>query len=237
MPIERFFLPETFKETQETTVEGQEFHHMAHAMRIKEGQEIELINGLGQLAKGKVTSLQKRSATVEICEILSEEKRGAEFILAQAIPRINRLDYIIEKGTELGMTQLWLFPGERSERKELSIAQQERAQAIAIAAMKQCGRLFLPLITLKPALVKWDAPKSAASFFGDLDSRAPYFANLKIDQKQNLLFYVGPESGFSEKEENFLREFLKAEGVKLHNNILRTDTAALVALTLMTTRV
>lgn len=234
MPVERFFLPERFKEKQELTMEGPEFHHMAHAIRAKEGQEIELVNGQGQLAKGKITRLQKREGTVQIVEILANETPPAkQVVLAQAIPRINRLDFIVEKGTELGMTALWLFPGERSERKELSTAQLERTISISIASMKQCGRLYLPKIQLKEPLVKWEPSENTHSFFGDIDPSAPSFLSLQPSDNADILFYIGPESGFSEKEENYLKERLQATGVKLHGNILRTDTAALVALTLM----
>ena len=129
------------------------------------------------------------------------------------------------------MTQIWLFPGEQSERKQLSENQLERVKGILIAAMKQCGALWLPQLVEKPRLRDWPAFPYPA-FFGDISPAAPYLSeSWKRDKpKDGVLFLVGPESGFSTKEEDCLLR-LEAQGVKLHSHILRTDTAALAALT------
>jgi 16S rRNA (uracil1498-N3)-methyltransferase len=140
----------------------------------------------------------------------------------------------LEKGTELGMSQLWLFPGQRSERKQLTESQLEHMRATSIAAMKQCGRLYLPSIELKPPLLQWQKLNSVA-FFGDLSSIAPLFNSVwkELTSVSEVLFFVGPEGGFTVDEERKLHE-IQVQGVRLHKNILRTDTAALVALSLIT---
>jgi 16S rRNA (uracil1498-N3)-methyltransferase len=202
-------------------------------MRTKAGDRVEVVNGQGILATAQVEQIDKKLAQLHIDGISSEPKDPFEIILAQAIPRINRLDTILEKGTELGMTQIWLFPGDCSERKELNENQLKRAKGILIAAMKQCGRLWVPQILEKPSLKKWDELGYPA-YFGDVKPSAkPFAAVLKESRpKDGVIFFTGPESGFSEGEEKIL-EKLGAMGVKLHSNILRTDTASLVALTLL----
>lgn len=233
MPIDRFFYDSPLTPQQEVHLEGKEFHHLVHVTRAKPDEVVELVNGKGQLAYASLKKTEKRHATLDIEKVLEEPKPSFFIILAQAIPRISRLDFIIEKGTELGLTELWLFPGHHSERKNLSENQLDRLRAITIAAMKQCGSLYLPKITLKPSLSKWESIQFP-SFFGDLSPDAPPLFQTwqQHPPKDGILFFIGPEGGFSDEEEEILRNF-DAKGVKLHHNILRTDTASLAALTLI----
>lgn len=233
MPAERYFLPEPFAQGQVIEIKDKEFHHLAKVMRSREGDRVELVNGRGQLAKAHVKALGKRSADLRIEELIEEAPAAYEQILMQAIPRLNRLDTIVEKATELGVTEIWLFPGAHSEKKELSANQRERIEGISIAAMKQCGRLHQPKILFKDPLKKCDElPEN--SFFGDLDPEAPLFEGAWKAQAQSggCLFVVGPEAGLNDQEEEKLRQ-LGATGVKLHANILRTDTAPIVAFSLI----
>lgn len=225
-----FFIPLSFQEQQEVILENNEFHHLSHVTRAKEGTQIELVNGKGELAQATILRLEKKLARLSIDLLQVQEKPSKELILAQALPRINRLDFIMEKGTELGATQFWLFPGVHSERKMLTEHQVERLQSLTIAAMKQCGRLFLPKIEIMPPLVRWNKCEVPA-FYGDIAPLAEPFYK-KHKEGDSCLFFIGPESGFSDEEIAQLNA-LGVMGVKLHENILRTDTAALVALSFM----
>lgn len=233
MPAERFFAEQPLKMGESLYLENQEHHHLVHVMRVEVGETIELVNGSGALAKALVERVEKKRALLRILNVHTEQRPSTEIILAQAIPRSNRIDFILEKGTELGMTQLWLFPAIQGERKRLTEHQFERLRGLTIAAMKQCGRLYLPTIIEKPPLAQWEAP-SYPSFFGDTDPKAPPFLPLwQKERTKGIVFYIGPESGFTETEIEQLHR-LKAKGVKLHPHILRTDTAALTALSLIT---
>lgn len=228
MPAERYFIDKLLQEGGKLLIEDEEFHHF-RVMRAQEGDSLELVNGQGALAVASVIQIEKKRAYLQIERVKSFDIPDNRLVLALAIPRINRLDFIVEKGTELGLTDLWLFPGQRSERKELTEHQLERLRSIAIAAMKQCGRLFLPKICLKPPLTKWE-PLPFTAFFGDVDPAAPALNTQKIPNK--TIVFIGPESGFENTEIETLRK-MGVQGVKLHSNILRVDTAALVALTLL----
>jgi 16S rRNA (uracil1498-N3)-methyltransferase len=150
------------------------------------------------------------------------------------MPKPNRLDFILEKGTELGVDAFWVFPGQLSIKKEFFPHQMERAQSLLVAAMKQCGRLTLPTLHLQPPLTQWTTFPSTA-FFGDLSPEALPF---EIVWKQStgltspFLFITGPESGLTSQEEQFLKEG-GVKGVRLHPYILRTDTASLMAVSLL----
>lgn len=237
MPAERFFYEGNIGEGQQIFLEEQEFHHLVHVMRAENGDSIELVNGKGVLASGNIDRIEKKRAHVSIKTVFVQKQSSFAVILAQAIPRQNRLDFILEKGTELGMSQLWLFPAKQGERKDFTPHQLERMRSVMIAAMKQCGRLYLPELVIKPPLSKWE-PLKYFSFFGDVHSEAPPFlkiwqqAKSTFSTKLGVLFFIGPESGFNDDEIHTMRQ-LNANGVKLHSNILRTDTAGLAALTLI----
>jgi 16S rRNA (uracil1498-N3)-methyltransferase len=235
MPAERYYHPEILEKDQTIHLSGLEHHHLVNVMRTRVDETLEIINGKGQLAEATLCSIEKKSATLLITSVITTPPPEQKIILAQGLPRLNRLEFIIEKGTELGMTEIRLFPAARSEKKELSPNQLERLHTLMVAAVKQCGRLHMPILTLMPPLKQWKAQETL--FYGDITPSAPLFMpfweTLGSDQKKHAIFCIGPESGFSDEEVVMLKK-LQAHGVKLHSNILRTDTAAIAALVLIT---
>ncbi len=232
MPDNRFYIEvSTFTLNQSLFLEKEEFHHLAHVMRLKAGETVELINGTGSLAEAELISLDKHRASLRVTSIHEGKQRSHRLILAQALPRLPRLEYIIEKSVELGVTELWLFPGMFSEKKDISPSGMERLHHIVLSAIKQCGRLFMPKMILLPPLLKWtceEVPSNA--FFGDTRSSALPFPNSA--PSNSFLIVIGPEKGLHEKEVSHLETNLHMTGIKLHENILRTDTAAICAISL-----
>lgn len=227
MPAERYYLNAPFQENQHVSIEGQEFQHLARVMRAHPGDNVELVNGKNQLAQAIVQKVEKKEAELSIQSVETTPPSKNKIILVQAIPRPNRLDFILEKGTELGVSEFWLFPGQQSEKEEFSPNQNERMQTITIAAMKQCGRLDLPPIHLKPPLLKWP-PQEGTLLFGDVQKDAPFLGHIPTPRAP-ILFFVGPEKGFTSTETNLLKKW-GAQGVSLHSNTLRVDTAAIAAI-------
>ncbi len=235
MPAERYFIDHPLKAHEQQELKGPEFHHLAHVMRTRKGEIVELVNGKGALATATVQDILKEKAILKIDDVLQEPERPNRLILAQAMPKPNRLDFILEKGTELGVDCFWLFPGQTSAKKEFYPHQIERARTLTIAAMKQCGRLTLPEVIFQPAIQEWSCLTHVSAFFGDLKPDAPLFETAwkKLHSPSYpLVFITGPESGFTQQEIQLLRD-QGATGVKLHSNILRTDTASIMALSLL----
>lgn len=236
MPAERYYTDQLTKESEEIVISGDEFHHVIRVMRCREGAVVEFVNGRGSLALACLRRVGKQEAVFSVEKLITQEKPMREIILVQGMPKLQRLEFIAEKGTELGMTALWIVPGDQSEKEGLSSHQKERLTAILIASMKQCGRLFLPTLEMRPKLSAWkEFP--VRGYFGDIRSESPRFAQVLTEFQQNdsLYFFVGPESGFSEGEVKVMVEG-GVKGVHLHENILRTDTAGIVALAIATTR-
>jgi 16S rRNA (uracil1498-N3)-methyltransferase len=233
MPAERYFLDEELTSHTKKILKGTEFHHLIHVMRTRKGENIELVNGRGALAQAILQEIAKEHATLLIHQVDYTPTLSTHLILAQAFPKPDRLAFILEKGTELGVDEFWLFPGQLSAKKDFFPNQQERSRALTIAAMKQCGRLTLPSIIIKPALDKWGTLKGEA-FFGDVDEKAPLFSAAwkKTSPHTFTTFLTGPESGWSQEEVSLLKA-KGAQSVKLHQHILRTDTASIAALSLI----
>lgn len=225
MPAHRFFL----EDISSQTLTGDEFHHLKNVMRARPGDTIELVNGKGTLAHARLVEIKKDAATFEITKKIDEPPSATSIILAQALTRPALLDWIVEKGTELGATHFWLFPGDQSEKKELTPHQLDRLHTLIISALKQCGRLYLPTLELKPSLSQWTKPPGTL-LFGSLSPNAkPLHANYPSP----ITVVIGPEKGFSSDEHSILETKLHGTGVTLHRNILRAETAALCALSLL----
>jgi len=220
MPAHRFFLDDPL--THKTaTLEGEEFHHLKNVMRARPGDLIEIVNGKGSLAQALLSEIKDGSATFEITQKIDQPPPSKIIILAQAFLRPALLDWTIEKGTELGATHFWLLPGDQSEKKDLTPHQQARLHTLIISALKQCGRLYLPTLELKPPLSKWEKP-AGTLLFGSL---APEAKPLQTNYPSPIIIVIGPEKGFSSQEHSILETKLCAIPVTLHPNILRAETA------------
>lgn len=233
MPVERYFLEDSFQLNAEKTLTGSEFHHLWRVMRARLGDSVEIVNGRGALAHALVEKIAKDRAVLRIKKIEEMQPEKSTVILAQAFPKVNRLDFILEKGTELGVDEFWLFPGVLSIKKDFTVNQLERAQMLTIAAMKQCGRLTLPKVKIMPSLDQWPSPEGSV-FFGDVNRNAPVFWHAWNQNEiiSPLTFFIGPESGWHAQEVQLLKK-IGGKPVKLHDNILRTDTASLAAISLV----
>ena len=236
MPQNRYYLDAPFHKANAYALTEGEWHHLVNVSKARPNTKVELVNGRGQLAQGKVQTLHKRSADIFIEDVFTEQKTKPAVILALAMPKKNHLEWIIEKGTELDATHFWLFPGMRSEITELSPAFLQRVIQLTIAAMKQSGRLDLPSVEFKPPLLQWPQLEGTL-LFGDVSPQAPYLWTLKKTTATELpiILFTGPESGLHSQEETFLKHTLKATGIRLHPNILRAETAPLVGLSLIQT--
>ncbi|NDD58285.1 MAG: 16S rRNA (uracil(1498)-N(3))-methyltransferase [Chlamydiae bacterium] len=232
MPDHRFFLEEQFQKNYQVYLEDAELHHLQHVMRVKEGEVVEIINGKGDLAQAVVKRFEKHKASLEITQLSSEPLPSHKLILAQAIPRFPRLEYILEKATELGVTEFWLFPTVGSEKKDFSPSQWQRMHQILISALKQSGRLHMPSLEIKPPLDVWPKP-SMSGFYGSTDPKAPPFSRLLSQGlSKDYLFVIGPEKGLTQGEIS-LCETYSLKGVSLNPNILRVDTAAISAISIL----
>jgi len=143
--------------------------------------------------------------------------------------RASKLEWVVEKGTELGANAFLFYTAVHSEKDELSSNQLERLRYLAISALKQSGRLYLPSFEIVPDLSALFV-KEARFLFGDPRAKDRFeFASLKGTPE--IVFVTGPEQGFSAEELAVLDKY--AKGVRLSANVLRAETAPIAAASML----
>ncbi len=238
MPENRFFTDQLLKTNKTIVLAKDEVHHLK-VMRLSKHSLLELVNGKNQLAYAEIKELKKNQAILQIKKLVQSKPAIWKLTLAMSLIKPAKMELIIEKATELGVHEFILFPADLSEAQQISDHKKERFKAIAIAALKQCGRLDLPTITYVNSLKKTAAgcKLKMQKYFGDLSSDAlnPIQNGkfLKPEQNTNIICFIGPEKGFTEDETIFFKKELKAQGIKLSENILRAETAAIAAAALL----
>jgi 16S rRNA (uracil1498-N3)-methyltransferase len=211
----------------------EEARHALTVLRLSAGDEVELFDGAGGVAQGTLASAGKKGATVEIAHRQLAPRPSFEVELAFAIPKGKRLDWLLEKATELGAAVLSPVVLERSVvTPDLSEHAAERWRGICISAAKQCGNNFLPKINPPRELGRFLAemlPGDRLLILGDPDGQ-PLLPFLNAHPHPSAAtIMVGPEGGISEGEQaQIVRAGFAA--VRLGNLILRVETAAIALL-------
>jgi 16S rRNA (uracil1498-N3)-methyltransferase len=225
MPADRFFFEGPL--TPEIALSGDEFHHLK-VVRIAIGEAFEIVNGKGSIANATLTRLDKRAANLSLTKIQTLQAKPARLILGIPFMRMNKLEWVIEKGTELGADAFYLYPAQFSEQLQLSNKQLERLYHIAISALKQSGRLFLPSFEVFASFHELFS-NEGSTLYGEVRSEA--VSLVKTPLQKTVLFISGPEKGFSSDENELLAK--KAQGVSLSPHILRAETAPIAAISIL----
>ena len=222
----RFFV-EKFSVGQFALPAG-EARHAASALRLSAGDTVTIFDGKGATATAEIISAAKREVIVKVDEIQLHKPAEIQIELAFAIPKAKRLDWLLEKTTELGVNKLTPIIFERSVAggEKLTASKRERWLGHCVSACKQCGSNFLPEIAPMQSLADFlIAPISGLGIIGDLDkSTKPISKIITADTPKKITLLVGPEGGFSpaEREQIIAANFFPA---KLGDTILRTETA------------
>jgi 16S rRNA (uracil1498-N3)-methyltransferase len=227
MPANRFYyngplLPEATLSLSESE------HHHLRVMRLEVGEEIEIINGMGAIGTAQIEAVKKNSSEVRVQKVIQEAPLPSRITLLIPLMRPNKLEWIVEKGTELGANALHFYGADYSEKDDLSANQLERLHNLSLAALKQSGRLFLPSIEVVPSL-KRALIEEGTYYFGDTGGSCPSLLNIKRGKHTSLV--TGPERGFSAAELTTLRA--AAQGVSLSTHILRAETAPIAAISVL----
>jgi 16S rRNA (uracil1498-N3)-methyltransferase len=225
MPADRFYVHGLLAKGSAVKLEESEHHHLSRVMRIGVGEEVEIVNGEGALAVAKVSSIDKHSTTLHVLHADTTPRSGRQIILAVPLMRPNKLELVIEKGTELGADAFWIYAADYSEKGELSPNQLERLRTLSISALKQSGRLFLPALELLPSLES----VHGHLLYGDTRPNALSLAQIQLEH--TTIFVTGPERGFSQRETELLEK--KGRGVRLNPFTLRAETAPLAAVSIL----
>lgn len=207
--------PEMIKENK-VRITGDDYKHIVKVMRHFEGDEIYITNGNGKIFLSIIGEINRDSLTSTIKKIYDyENKYSGIFFCIPKLRNNERLEFALEKCTELGITNFIIFDSERTIHKSYK---KERLRRILLAAMKQSLRCYLPRINIMNSvheILEFDGIKIL--FEQNSEKKIP---ELKINPGNKYYFIFGPEGGFTEEERN-----LFYEKYNLAENRLRTETA------------
>ena len=200
-------------------------------MRLGLGNTVELFDGTGQTAAGPIVQLEPNVA-VEITAIAPPPMR-AQIIVASAVPKGNRADWMIEKLAEIGVSRFIPLQTARSVVHPEGSGKLDRWQRLASAAAKQShrsGTLEISPLTALPFLVRDVQSENASRWFLTTHPPARIFADAvqRLQTGQAVYLLIGPEGGWTDQEEDAFRA-AGFTAVALTPSILRIETAALVA--------
>jgi 16S rRNA (uracil1498-N3)-methyltransferase len=237
MPKDRFYIKENFKKKSHVKLFDQESKHLQLVMRKKLNDRVEVVNGKGYLAQAKITYINKKETTLLIEDVFFEKENLQKIILIQAVLQPNRLDILIEKITELGVDEIWLYKSQNSIKDiQFSENRLNRIKTLLISAIKQSGRLYLPKIRIFDSLInikKDDIKNNNKIYFGDIYKNTNRLDYLLHNNRDDIYMIIGCEKGFSEEEKNYIINSLKATGIFLNKNILRAETAAIASIAII----
>jgi 16S rRNA (uracil1498-N3)-methyltransferase len=238
--MHRFFVdPENITEGT-ALLDGSEYEHLTRVLRLKTGDTIEVFDGTGNSFKARVMSISDR---VVKSEIIGENKTKTEsdikITLFQGLTKSNKMDYIVQKTTELGITRI--VPIETTNTVVKNAVKhwenrQKRWQRIALEAAKQCGRCVIPKIN-DVILFEKALEQSSDNDLSIMPYEKERSSNLKsiIKSKTNqnsISVFIGPEGGFTPKEIKLAIE-AGIKPVTLGPRILRTETAGIAVVSII----
>ena len=233
----RVFHPSPLKGKPQAVLEPGAAKHLLTVLRLKPGAELMLFDGSGFEFPAVLEQAGKREALVRITGMHGPVVESPlKVTLAQGVSRGERMDYTVQKAVELGVADIVPVLTERSVVKldaDKGRKKQEHWQAVVIGACEQSGRVRVPEVHAPMSFAALlDASRSTGMKLL-LDPLAPKAAkDFSAPADGRVLLLVGPEGGLSENERSLA---LKAgfQGIRLGPRILRTETAALVALSLL----
>ena len=210
------------------------FHHWVRVLRAKEQEQAIFFNGKGGEFLVTLTEINKKNAFVSIDHFNASDRTPPfNAILGQVMSKGDRMDYAIQKATELGVTTIQLLTSERCEMRLKYDRDQKKLdhwQSIAIAACEQCGMNRVPEILAPISLHDWvssDLPPSRFVLAPNKDQD-----NVLLDCSPELALLIGPEGGLSDAEIAAANQH-HFKNWCIGDRVLRTETAPVVALSIL----
>ncbi len=207
-------------------------HHCRKVLRLKTGDEILLLDGSGKICRCRIEALDKKEGRASVLERRMEEETAFSVHLLQALPKGEKIDFVLQKGTELGVGRFSPIMSERSVPElddRRAHRRMERWHRIVSEAARQCGRPILPRISppleMEGALGRCEEELRLMLWE---EESLPIIEVLPRTPPRDAALLVGPEGGFSRREMEIARKagFLP---VRLGPRILRSETVCLAA--------
>ena len=227
----RLFFKENLSDNLNSNLDKSQSHYISKVMRIKEGESFSLFNDSGEW-EAKINEIKKGIVNFIIIKKLKNSENNSEIWLAFTPIKLNYLNFMIQKATELGVTKFIPILSERTMVRDLN---SERLNKVIIEASEQSNRIKLPklekLVKFKDFIKLY---KDTNIVFGDLNSSND---QIKINKDSPVCILIGPEGDFSENERKEILDLKKVKSLKINKNILRAETAAISIISIISFKI
>ena len=223
----RLFFPKSLSINLTDKLDKSQSHYVSKVMRVKENEVFSLFNNSGEW-EAKILNISKSVVEFNVTRQLRQKENTKELWLAFSPIKSNYFNFMIQKATELGVTKFLPIIFDRTIVRRIN---KERLKKVIIEAAEQSNRIVVPSIEETQKL------KSFLSYDMDLIFADLNTTNKKIDLKKltdkPTCVIIGPEGDFSEEEREEILKFNSVQAIKINENILRSETAVISALSII----
>ncbi len=202
-------------------------HYVSKVMRLKEKEVFSLFNSSGEW-EAKILNITKSIVEFNVTKQLRQKENTKDLWLAFSPIKSNYFNFMIQKATELGVTKFLPIIFERTIVRKVN---KERLEKVIIEAAEQSNRITVPSIE-DPQKLKSFLSNDMDLIFTDLNTANTKIDLTKLTNKPNCVI-IGPEGDFSEQEREEILKFNGVQSVKINENILRSETAVISALSII----
>ncbi len=231
MALPYFYMERVEKGTGVIFLEENTSRHIVQVLRMEAGEKLSLTDGLGNLHTAEIIQVHKKSTGVKILSSVYHPQSSPKITIAiSLVKNVARFEWFLEKATEIGVGEIIPLICERTEKHHFRL---DRMKGILVSAMLQSQQYWLPVL-LNPVLLSANIPsfEYPQKFIAHCDEAGKHSISELHQEQTNVLMLIGPEGDFTKKE----IELALAHGflpVTLGNTRLRTETAGIVAVTLL----
>ena len=224
----RLFFSNTISANMTDRLDRSQSHYLTKVMRVKENEVFSIFNKNGEW-EAKVLGILKGIVEFKTIKELRKKESSKELYLAFSPIKSNYQNFMIQKATELGVTKFLPIIFERTVVRKIN---NERLTKIVIEASEQSNRLNVPSIEKAQNLKNFLKSNSMDLIFTDLNSDNKKIDKSKLTNKP-ICIIIGPEGDFSETEREEILSFKSVQSIKINENILRSETAVISAISII----
>ena len=227
-----------FIQGEELAVTGQTAHHVAHVLRLRSAAAVQVFDGTGCEHRAIIKSIKRSDIILEIAEAVAVRPESSlNITLLQGITRNDRMDFILQKAVELGVTSIQPLWMQRSQVHLKGSRLEKRCahwQGVIISACEQCGRATIPQLAAAIDFLDWVGTPKTSGLRLLLQPDSETGLGTLPPPVEKIYVLTGPEGGVN-TDEQMLATAAGFTGICLGPRILRTETATLAALAGMQT--
>ena len=224
----RLFFKKSLSLNLTTNLDKPQSHYLSKVMRIRVGEFFSLFNSSGEW-EAKILSISKSIVEFNITKQLRQKESNKEIWLAFSPIKSNYFNFMIQKATELGVTNFLPIIFDRTIVRKIN---KERLEKIIIEASEQSNRINIPTIEKPQSLKEFLKDKKVDLIFADLNSKNKKINTGKLTENP-ICIIIGPEGDFSEDERELILKFKDVQTIKINENILRSETAVISAISII----